>query len=63
MEGALSLEYLSCCIGWSFLLQGIFPTWGLNPGLLYCIWILYHLSHQESPRIIGENNSYIGVFI
>ena len=27
-------------------LQGILPTQGLNPGLLYCRWILYHLSHQ-----------------
>ena len=31
------------------LLQGIFPTQGLNPGLLCCSWILYHLSHQGSP--------------
>ena len=28
-----------------FLLQGIFPIQGSNPGLLYCRWILYHLSH------------------
>ena len=28
------------------LLQGIFPTWGLKPGLLHCRWILYHLSCQ-----------------
>ena len=31
------------------LLQGIFPTQGSNLGLLYCRWILYHLSHQGSP--------------
>ena len=33
---------------WSGLLcspQGIFPTQGLNPGLLHCGWILYHLRH------------------
>jgi len=24
------------------------PTQGLNPGLLHCRWILYHLSHQGS---------------
>ena len=30
-------------------LQGIFPTQGSNPGLLYCRWILYQLSHQRSP--------------
>ena len=32
------------------LLQGIFPTQGLNPGLPHCRWILYHLSHQGSPN-------------
>ena len=31
------------------LVQGIFPTQGLNPGLLHCRWILYQLSHQGSP--------------
>ena len=31
------------------LLQGIFPTQGLNPGLLHCRWILYHAGHQGSP--------------
>ena len=30
-------------------LQGIFPTQGLNPGLLHCRQILYHLIHQGSP--------------
>ena len=30
------------------LLQGIFPTQGLNPGLLHCRQTLYHLSHQGS---------------
>ena len=34
------------------LLQGIFPTQGLNPGLLHCRWILYQLSYQGSPRIL-----------
>ena len=32
--------------------QGIFPTQGLNPGLLHCMWILYQLNHQGSPRIL-----------
>ena len=32
--------------------QGIFPTQGLNPGLLHCRWILYQLSHKGSPRIL-----------
>ena len=34
------------------LLQGIFPTQRLNPGLLHCRWIPYRLSHQGSPRIL-----------
>ena len=34
------------------LLQGIFPTQESNQGLLYCRQILYHLSHQGSPRIL-----------
>ena len=32
----------------SFLLQGIFPSQGCNPGLLHCRRILYHLSHREA---------------
>ena len=35
------------------LRQEIFPTQGLNPGLPYCRWILYQLSHKGSPRILG----------
>ena len=31
---------------------GIFPTQGLNPGLLHCRQILYQLSHQRSPKRI-----------
>ena len=34
------------------LRQGIFPTQGSNPGLPHYRQILYHLSHQESPRIL-----------
>ena len=34
------------------LLQGTFPTQGLNPGVLHCRWILYQLSHRGSPRIL-----------
>ena len=34
------------------LLQGIFPTQGLNPGVLHCRRILYQLSHKGSPRIL-----------
>ena len=34
------------------LLQGIFQTQGLNPGLLHCRQILYQLSHRGSPRTL-----------
>ena len=36
-------------VGCHFLLQGIFPTQGLNPGLPHCRQTLYPLSHQGSP--------------
>ena len=36
-------------IGCHFLLQGIFPTQGLNLGILHCRQMLYPLSHQGSP--------------
>ena len=38
-------------VGCHFLLQGIFPTQGLNPGLPHCRQTLYRLSHQRSPII------------
>ena len=41
-------------IGSLFLLQGIIPTQGLNPGLPHCRWILYQLSHKESPGILEQ---------
>ena len=34
------------------LYSWIFPTQGSDPGLLHCRWILYQLSHKESPRIL-----------
>ena len=39
-------------VGGFSLLQGIFPTQGLKPGLPNCRWILYQLSHKGSPRIL-----------
>ena len=33
-------------VGSLSLLQGIFPTQGLNPGLLHCRWILYKLRNK-----------------
>ena len=52
-------------VGCHFLLQGIFPTQGSNPGLLHCRQTLYHLSHQGSPKslyclIIRINISPVG---
>ena len=40
-------------MGCHFLLRGIFPTQGLNPGLLHCRQTLYYLSYQGSPNITG----------
>ena len=45
-------------VGSHSLLQGILPTHGSKPGLPYCRWILYHLSHQVSPLYI-----YIYIYI
>jgi len=39
-------------VGSLSLLQGIFPTQELNPGLPHCRWILYQLIHKRSPRIL-----------
>ena len=39
-------------VGSLSLLQGIFPTQGLNPGLQHRRQILYQLSHKGSPRIL-----------
>ena len=39
-------------MGCHAILQGIFPTQGLNPSLQHCRQILYHLSHQGRPRIL-----------
>ena len=40
-------EYWS---GLPFLLLEMFPTQGLNPGLLQCRQTLYRLSYRGSPR-------------
>ena len=45
-------------VGCHFLLRGIFPTQGSNPGLLYCRQILHHQSHQGSP-IISYSTLYL----
>ena len=42
-------------VGSLSLLQGIFPTQGLNQHLLHCRQILYHMSHQGSPKYLLNN--------
>ena len=39
-------------VGAHIFLQGIIPTQGLNPGLLHCRQILYHLSQQRSMYVV-----------
>ena len=39
-------------VGGHSILQGIFPTQGLNPGPPHCRWILYQLSHREALKPI-----------
>ena len=46
----LSMEFSRTGVGCCFLLQGIFPTWGSNPGLLHCRQILYQLNHKGSLK-------------
>ena len=48
-------------VGSYFLLQGIFPIRGSNPGLPHCWQIFYHLSHQgnlqgRDPRMWPDRN-------
>ena len=55
-------------LGCHFLLQGIFPTQALNPGLLCCTQTLYHLRHldkkmktlQEGARAKGKKDERMG---
>ena len=37
-------------VGSHSIFQVIFPTQGLNPGLLHCWWILYCLSYREALK-------------
>ena len=36
------------------LLQGTFPTQGLNPSLLRCRWVLYYRASREAPRVAHD---------
>ena len=38
-------------MGCHFLLQEIFPTQGLNPGLQHCRQTPHYLSYQGSPNV------------
>ena len=44
-------------VGCHFLLQGIFPSQGSNPGLPHCRQTLYPLSHQGSPSFSLETTN------
>ena len=46
----------------SSLLQGIFTTQGLNPGLLHCRQILYHLSPQGSLNFFPYMFTHIHMY-
>ena len=52
-------------MGCHAFIHGIFLTQGLNPGLPHCRQILYHLSHQGSPRklewVVPGELSYPGI--
>ena len=45
-----------------FLLQEIFPSQGLNPGLPHCRQMLYHLSHQGSFSLDTPGNQWNTAF-
>ena len=45
-------------VGCHALLQGIFPTQGLNAGLPPCRWILCHQSPQGNPLFFSELHYY-----
>ncbi|CAN0523324.1 unnamed protein product [Rangifer tarandus platyrhynchus] len=45
-----------------FLLQGIFPTQGSNPGLPNCRRILYQLSPKGSPSVLNQRGKTIKLF-
>ena len=45
-------------VGSLSLLQGTFPTQGLNPGLSHCRQILYQLSHKGNSLEKGMANHF-----
>ena len=64
-QAHLSMEFpgKNTGVGSHSLLQGIFPTRGSNLSLLHCRQILYHLSHQGSPRHVhGDAKSSASLY-
>ena len=47
VHGILQARIKNTGVGCHFLLQEIFSTQRLNPGLPHCREMFYHLSHQE----------------
>ena len=56
LQVPLSMEFLgkNSGLAYHFLLQGIFPSQGLNLSLLHCKQILYHLSHQRISQVSDQ---------
>ena len=52
VQGILQARILRFASPWDLPNPGIFPTQGSNLGLPHCRWVLYHVSHQGSPRIL-----------
>ena len=54
-------------VGCHTLLQGIFPTQGMNLDLPHCRWILYCLSHQRRPYScsvqLAQSFSHVQFFV
>ena len=51
-------------VGCHALLQAIFPTQGLHPGLPYCGWILYSLNPREAQEYgVGSLSLLQGNFL
>ena len=50
-------------MGCHFLLQGILPTLGSNPGLLHCRLTLYRLSHQGMNTRVCCHFLLQGIFL
>ena len=48
-------------VGCHFFFQEIFLTQGLNPGLLHCRQILYHLSNAQQ-MLVESVNKYLNRF-